>query len=192
MATTPDDVLDFWFGRPGSADYGTSRKIWFEKNDDFDAEIQGRFGEAVENALLGGFADWETTPADCLALIILLDQFPRNLYRGTAQAFAGDARALELAARAVDAGFDEALLPVQRIFLYLPFEHSEDMADQDRSVTLLTAVSAQTGNPDWEAYAIAHRDIIARFGRFPHRNAALGRKTTSEEAEFLKQPNSGF
>ena len=192
MATTPDDVLDFWFGRPGSADYGTSRKIWFEKNDDFDAEIQGRFGEAVENALLGGFTDWETTPADCLALIILLDQFPRNLYRGTAQAFAGDARALELANTAMDAGFDEALLPVQRIFLYLPFEHSETMADQARSVELLTAVSAQTGNPDWEAYAIADRDIIARFGRFPHRNTALGRKTTPEEAEFLKQPNSGF
>ncbi|KZD06412.1 DUF924 family protein [Oceanibaculum pacificum] len=192
MSVQPSDVLDFWFGAPDSPEYGENRKVWFEKSDAFDAEIRARFGGAVERAIEGGFAEWQDTPLACLALIVLLDQFPRNLYRGQAKAFAGDPRALALAAQAVERGFDKQLLPVQRVFLYLPFEHSEDRANQERSVALFTPVSAETGYPGWVDYAVAHRDIVARFGRFPHRNAALGRDTTAEEAAFLTEPNSSF
>ena len=189
---TSRDILDFWFGKPDAPSHGERRQIWFEKNEDFDQEIRERFLPAVEAALAGGLSTWEAEPESCLALILLLDQFPRNLFRGTARAFDGDMRALELARKALAEGYDRTLQPLQRLFVYLPFEHSEDLADQDRSVALLEKLSQETGDPGWHHYAVLHRDIIVRFGRFPHRNMALGREMTEEEKTFLTEPNSSF
>ncbi|MEM9715652.1 MAG: DUF924 family protein [Pseudomonadota bacterium] len=176
------DVLDFWFVE-------TTKEQRFKKDPDFDALIKKRFGDDVAHALEGGFPDWEDTPQGRLALIILLDQFTRNIYRNNPKTFAGDDRALALSQRAVADGDMVAMEEVfHRIFTLMPMMHSEDLAVQDASIPLFeTHTDANTLK-----YAIAHRDIIARFGRFPHRNAVLGRESTSEEAEFLTQPGSSF
>ena len=179
-------VLDFWFGKPGSTEFGKTRDVWFKKNTAFDAEIVSRFGAMQSAADAGRYDAWQATPKGSLALIILLDQFPRNIHRGTAASFAGDAHARRVASNALAHGFDRGVLPVQRTFVYLPFEHSEDIADQRLSLKLFGRLGT---NKD---YARRHYDIIARFGRFPHRNTILGRKSTSEETDFLKQPGSGF
>jgi uncharacterized protein (DUF924 family) len=173
----PDAVLDFWFQR--------ERKAWFAKDAGFDAEIRSRFLPLYELAAGGGLAEWREEPRSCLALVIVLDQFPRNMFRGTARAFAADAAALEAARTLVDRGWDKSLSPDERTFAYLPFEHSEDLRDQERSLRLFE------GNENLE-WARRHYEVIRRFGRFPHRNAALGRASTPEEIEFLKQPGSGF
>jgi uncharacterized protein (DUF924 family) len=193
------DVLDFWFGAKDSELYGTIRPEWFKKDDAFDAQIRERFGALIERALVGGghasanaLRDW-TAPEAVLARIVLLDQFTRNAFRNTARSFAGDRQSLPLARAMVALKTDRALTPVQRVFAYLPFEHSEDMADQDESVRLYTDLVAQA--PELHSnldYAHRHRVIVERFGRFPHRNAILGRPSTPEELEFLKQPGSGF
>jgi uncharacterized protein (DUF924 family) len=175
------DVLRFWF----RGDERDPR--WFRKDDAFDLEIRERFLPVYEQAARGGLAAWRESPAACLALVIVLDQFPRNMFRGTAQAFAADALAREAARTIVAQGWDRAMSPAQRLFAYLPFEHSEDLADQDLSCELMKGFDAEQVR-----YAERHRDIIRRFGRFPHRNAALGRASTAEEIEFLKQPGSGF
>ena len=190
MNATQDDgttkrVLEFWFGAEPSLE---PRKIWFKPTPEFDTEISEGFLADYERAAGGEMADLMADVEGCLALTILLDQFPRNMFRGTARAFAADALALDAARHAVDHGFDLKLHPVQALFQYLPFEHSEDLEDQNRSVAVFEAL----GNAEWIDYAIRHRDIIARFGRFPHRNAALGRTSTPEEVEFLKEPNSSF
>jgi uncharacterized protein (DUF924 family) len=194
-ADTLTNVVDFWFGRPGDTEYGLPRKAWFEKDAAFDAEIRETFGDLVENAL----ADPAPVPDGSMALlghIIVLDQFTRNIYRGTARAFAGDDRALQLAIDATGRGADRQLLPVQRAFVYLPFEHSESMAMQDRSVALFRALVESHPDLPWLAgyldYAEKHHAVIARFGRFPHRNAPLGRASTPEETAFLSQPGSAF
>jgi uncharacterized protein (DUF924 family) len=140
----------------------------------------------------GGHRDWLQTPRACLARIIVLDQFPRHIHRGAAAAFSSDALALEAAKHLVSSGWDRDLLPVERMFAYLPFQHSESLADQERSCALCKPLEGFPETPTVYRYAAAHRDIIARFGRFPHRNAALGRANTPEEAEFLKQPGSSF
>lgn len=188
-----DDVLAFWFGAPDAADYGQARAAWFRKDDAFDAQIRARFLAEVEAAIAGQRGDWAACPQGALALFILLDQFPRNLFRNTARAFAGDAAALALAGHVVEQGWDCELLPVQRVFVYLPFEHSESLTDQDRSIALFAALAAEhtetAANLD---YAHRHRDVIVRFGRFPHRNAALGRASTAAETDYLAQPGSGF
>jgi uncharacterized protein (DUF924 family) len=186
---TPDDVLDFWFDRSKPLDF---RPCWFEKSDAFDREIATRFSGAVESALAEGHADWAETPDGALALVILLDQFPRNLFRNQAKAFAGDARARIVARQAVDRGFDIALPPVMRLFFYMPFEHSEALADQDLAHLLFSALDMQLPGHNLADWADKHRVIIARFGRFPHRNAALGRQSSPDEIEFLKQPGSSF
>jgi uncharacterized protein (DUF924 family) len=186
---TPDDVLDFWFDRSQPLDF---RPCWFKKSDVFDAEIAARFGAAVESALAEGHADWAATPDGALALVILLDQFPRNLFRNQAKAFAGDARARIVARQAVDRGFDIALPPVMRLFFYMPFEHSEALADQELAHLLFSALDKDLPGQNLADWADKHRVIIARFGRFPHRNAALGRQSSPEEIEFLKQPGSSF
>ena len=189
----PADILAFWFGRPGEPGYGEPRGVWFRKDAAFDDEIRRRFLPAVEAALAGQLAHWAATPDGLLALLIMLDQFPRNLFRGTAQAFAGDAQARQLAAVAIDQGWDAPLAAVEKLFVYLPFEHSESLADQVRSMALFTALATgHAGNDGFLDYARRHHEIIARFGRFPHRNAALGRPSTPAEVEFLAQPGSSF
>ena len=184
------EVLLFWFGAP--PDHGKRHQRWFEKDPAFDAATRERFLPLFEQLAAGGGRDWLTSPPDCLARIVMLDQFPRNMFRGSARAFAGDALALETARYAIEHSYDRAMLPVERMFAYLPFEHSESLDDQLRACELTAALSAFPETADAHRYAAAHRDIIRRFGRFPHRNAALGRETTPEETEFLKQPGSGF
>lgn len=182
------EVLAFWFGEPPLA----ARAEWFRKDPDFDEAIRQRFGALVDAALAGTLPPPQgANPA--LARLIVLDQFPRNLFRGQARAFAGDAQALALALALIDRGEDRALQPLQRWFVYLPLEHAEDAALQDRSVTLFAALAAQA--PDMAGaldYAERHREVIHRFGRFPHRNAALGRTSSAEELAWLALPGSGF
>jgi uncharacterized protein (DUF924 family) len=185
-------ILEFWFGNPSDRDYGKSRQVWFAKDSEFDRQLQTQFLTDCELAAAGKLDSWKDSPASCLALIILLDQFPRNIFRSTPQAFATDDRALEIAKYAIDRGYDRQLLPVQRWFVYLPLEHSENLKDQNHCVLLFQQLK---DDPDSEiaiVSAINHREIIDRFGRFPHRNQILGRQTTQKEAEFLQQPGSSF
>jgi uncharacterized protein (DUF924 family) len=193
----PADVLDFWFGAPPLA----PRPEWFRKSEAFDARVRERFAPLVEQALAGDLpAPWHATPAGRLAQIILLDQFTRNLFRGSARAFAGDERALALATAMVGSGEHATLHPLQRWFVYLPFEHAEQLALQDQSVRLFgeLAAGAAEGSElaaslhDALDYAHRHRDVIQRFGRYPHRNAALGRQSSPQEQAWLQQPGSGF
>ena len=172
------DVVGFW------RDAGPEK--WFAKDDAFDAAIRARFGEATRAALAGGSDHWRGEAEGALALALLLDQFPRNLFRGSALAFSGDARAREIAREALARGFDLAPEPALRVFPHLPFMHSEELADQD----LMVALARWRHDENTLRFAIIHRDIIARFGRFPHRNAALGRATTQEEAAFLARPDA--
>ena len=186
-------VLDFWFGRPGDAHHLQPRDEWFRKDEAFDAAIGARFGTLIGEALRGGLAHWAAQPLGALATIIVLDQFTRNSARGTAGMFAGDARALAAAQALVASGADRTLAGVQRQFVYLPFEHAEDLTMQRESMRLFAQLGrdepALAGLLEW---AHKHAVIIERFGRFPHRNEALGRASTPEEVEFLKQPGSGF
>ena len=186
------EIVDFWFGRPASPQRGRHRPEWFRKNADFDADIRLRFMGEHEAALAGMRGKWEATPHAALALVILLDQFSRNIYRDSPRSFAADPAALGVARRMLEQGFDRLLRPIERCFVYLPFEHSEDLAVQRRSLALFESLrfsSDCAGNID---FAYRHYEIIARFGRFPHRNAVLGRSSTPEEIEFLRQPGSGF
>lgn len=191
-----DGILDFWFA--DAVETGQPQKHWFTKDDAFDARIRERFGDDVEAALRGERDGWAATPRGRLALLILLDQFTRNIFRGTARAFAGDAQALALALEGLERGDDRALAPLQRVFCYLPLEHAEDPAMQVRAVALFTqlrdsvpAVRRDTFEGFLD-YARQHRDVIDRFGRFPHRNAVLGRTNRPEENDYLAQPGAGF
>jgi uncharacterized protein (DUF924 family) len=179
-----EEVLQFWFGH--------ERKAWFEKNAAFDDEIRQRFVPVYELAAAGKLGSWMHTPAGCLALIVLLDQFPRNMFRGSAKAFAADHLARATARVILDNGWDKAMTPDERMFAYLPFEHSESLADQESCLALMQEISLFPEMADLPKWAEAHLVIVRRFGRFPHRNAALGRASTPEEIEFLKQPGSGF
>jgi uncharacterized protein (DUF924 family) len=192
MAATPVDVLDYWFGKPGSEEFGLTRTFWFMKSRSTDDEIRTRFGREVEAAVRGERDDWARAPRGALALILLLDQFTRNIFRDTPLAFAGDARALRAAKALVETGEDGRLMPVERWFVYMPFEHSESMADQCESLRLLAALSSEMNDPAPLVWAQKHYDVVARFGRYPHRNAILGRASTPEEIEFLLQPGSRF
>ena len=185
-------ILAFWFGSPQDSDYGKPRKVWFQKNSEFDEQIRSHFLADYELAAQGKLNHWKASSESCLALILLLDQFPRNLFRGETKAFATDTQALELAKYAVSQGFDRQLLPVQRWFIYLPFEHSENLADQEKSVELTHKLSDDPDSKSSIDYAIRHREVIKKFGRFPHRNSILRRESTPEEQEFLKQPGSSF
>ncbi len=160
-------------------------KNWFARNKAFDAEIRTRFEGVHLAAARGEFADWAGTVEGALALLLLLDQFPRNLYRGSAHAFATDAMARAVAAAAVTRDFHQQVEPLLRPFFFLPFEHSEAIADQDCAVVLFEAHARESGDEDSLKWAYLHRDIIDRFGRFPHRNAVMGRETTTQEQAFL-------
>ena len=171
---TARDVVDFW------RNAGPDR--WFAKNDAFDAEFGGRFLAAHKAAAHGDLDHWTNEPEGALALMVLLDQFPRNTWRGNARMLATDAKALAVARKAIEAGFDLKVDEALRRFFYLPFMHSESLADQERSVELNAALDANT-----QRFAVLHRDIIARFGRFPHRNKLLGRTSSAEEQRFLDE-----
>ncbi len=186
------EVLAFWFGEPGSAGHGEARPAWFRKDPAFDAAIRERFLALHARAALGECDRWRDEPGPLLALIVVLDQFSRNLYRDDPRAFSQDAQALACAQLMLDRRWDEERLPVERQFAYLPFEHAEDLAMQDRSVALFTALEAFPETKGLAEWAERHRAIVRRFGRFPHRNAALGRSSTPAEAAFLKEPGSGF
>ena len=177
-----EEVLDYWFA-PGMA------ARWYVKDPAFDAEVRARLLPLYGRAAAGELAAWRVSARGCLALVILLDQVPRNVFRGEPRGFATDAQALAVTKQALDRGLDRQLTQVERVFLYLPLEHCESLADQELCVTLIGALDE---NPEWRDHAVRHRDIVARFGRFPHRNTALGRETTLEEAAFLKLPDSSF
>ncbi len=184
------EILDFWFG--SGTQRGKARLEWFRKDEKFDAEIRRRFAALHASAALGEREAWRAQPRSMLALVIVLDQFSRNLYRGDARAFSQDAHALACSREALARGDAATLLPVERQFLYLPFEHSEVPADQDRAVDLMGSLDAFDETRGLVEWADRHRAVIRRFGRFPHRNAALGRASTPEEAAFLKEPGSSF
>ena len=188
MTSLAPDVLRFWFGE--GTDHGKAHQRWFVKDAAFDAEVRKRFADLHER--LTHNREWLDERRSCLARIIVLDQFSRNMFRGTPRAFATDALALDAARDAVARGFDRAMLPVERLFVYLPFEHSETLADQEKSCELIQPLDAFAETNDVYRYALLHRDIIQRFGRFPHRNAILARISTPEEIEFLKAPGSSF
>lgn len=189
----PHDVLDFWFGEPGSAEYGHVRKMWFHKDEAFDALLRERFGALLDAACAGELDAWAATPEGALALVIVLDQFSRNCHRGTPRAFAADERALAIARELVTSGADRALpTPQHRVFAYLPFEHAESMDMQRESLRLFGELKAEPDCEGYYDYAVRHADVIEKFGRFPHRNAQLGRASSEAELAFLREPGSSF
>jgi uncharacterized protein (DUF924 family) len=186
------EVLDFWFGREDEPGYGEFRDEWFRKDPEFDAEVTARFGELYERAAAGDLDSWRDDARSCLALVIVLDQFPRNMFRGDGRTHATDDKALEASKYAVEHALDRELPAFQRMFLYMPFMHSENVDDQRRSVELFGRLAEEPGAPEVTSYAVGHMEIVEQFGRFPHRNEILGRQTTPEEAEFLKTEGSSF
>lgn len=188
------DVLDFWFLPETDAGYGKARQQWFRKDDAFDDAIRQRFGHLIDIALAGGLREWDALgPQGTLARLLVLDQFTRNAHREQPKSFAGDALALAAAESLVDGGLDQQLTPLQRWFAYMPFEHAEDARMQERAIVLFTALAKTDATfNDALDYALRHRGVIARFGRFPHRNIILGRASTPDEMAFLQQPGSSF
>lgn len=201
-ATLPDQVLTQWFGsaRPGNAQALQYKSRWFTKSPAFDEELRERFGVAVEAALGGALQHWSAQgPWQHLALVVLLDQFTRNIFRNTPKSFAGDPQALTLALQAMQSGADQQLPEVVRVFMYLPLEHAEDPAMQQRCVAAFDAMHQAAEEAELREYlagsldyAHRHQVVIEQFCRFPHRNAILGRASTAEEAAYLAQPGSGF
>lgn len=195
-----NDILEFWFGAPVSPTGLDPKKqrIWFSKDPKVDREIATRFGGHLERASREALPDALDSPRAYLAMIVLLDQFSRNIHRGDARAFATDAKALTLSLDGYTRGMDRWLTPTQRVFFYLPLEHAEDADMQSRSVHLFRTLAEEVDPSDRSIfssfldYAERHRDIILRFGRFPHRNAILGRSSSAEEIAFLETPGSGF
>jgi uncharacterized protein (DUF924 family) len=186
------DVLELWFGALGSPEFGRDRRQWFEKSDAFDGLIRERFLATHEAAAAGRLDSWAERPLAALALVVTLDQFPRNMFRGTPRAFATDAKALAVARGIVSRGFDAAYVSVQRWFAYLPFEHAEDLTAQTESLALFDRLRDDPASAGTFGYAMRHYAVIERFGRFPHRNAILGRASTPEELAFLATPGSSF
>lgn len=184
-------LLDFWFGPESDPDRERHREIWFNSTEEFDAALRREFLADYEEAAAGELASWEASPEGALALVLLLDQLPRNIFRGTPHAYAADAAAVAAADRALERGFDRLFPAVWRLFFYMPFHHSEDLANQRRSVTLVNSLPR---NPDRSGglrrYGMSYLEVIERFGRFPHRNEILGRPSTPEEIAFLVQCNS--
>ncbi|MHA6205058.1 DUF924 family protein [Dyella soli] len=191
MSTKPKDVLDFWFA-------ASSEPLWFARDEAFDAAVRERFGAALDAASRGELDGWCDTPEGWLALLIVLDQFSRNIHRNDPRTWAADAQAQALALAGITRGDHLRLTPMQRTFAYLPLEHAEDLSLQQRCVDLFEQLlAAQPPGPrapfeDYASYARRHRDVIRRFGRFPHRNAVLGRANTPAEDDYLAQPGSGF
>jgi uncharacterized protein (DUF924 family) len=185
-------LLDFWFGPEGDPGRDQRRQIWFKSTEEFDSAVRDNFLADHAAAAAGGLRDWEDAALSALARILLLDRVPRNVFRGSPRAYASDALARAAAERALARGFDRAVPPVWRIFFYLPFEHSEALADQERGLALFAALPRDPDRPEALGEVRRHHEIIARFGRFPHRNAILGRASTPEEIAFLAEPHSSF
>ena len=187
-------VLDFWFGEPASSRFGQAWDSWFSGDDAFDAQLRERFGATLASARRGEYDAWQSTPLGTLALIVVLDQFSRNIHRGTSDAFAGDARAVDAARNMVATRADRTLpTPHHRAFAYLPFEHDESRESQETSVRLFNELADESKEAaGYLGYARQHAVIIERFGRFPHRNAVLGRESSDEERAFLREPGSSF
>jgi uncharacterized protein (DUF924 family) len=200
MVDLPENVLAFWFGPPGSAAEvaGQKSKLWFGKSPENDLAVIDHFSATLLAATAGQLDHWTSTPRGRLALIIVLDQFPHHIYRDQPQAFATDPQALTQSLAALTVGEDRQLAPIERVFLYLPLEHAESLDLQDRAVSLYGKLAHEAATDEralfdnFLDYARRHRDVVARFGRFPHRNAILGRASTPDELEFLKQPGSRF
>jgi uncharacterized protein (DUF924 family) len=200
MIATPEAVLDFWFGAGGSATEVAARQrpLWFAKSAANDQIVTERFAETLVAAGKGELDNWAASPRGRLALIVVLDQFPHHVHRGHGQSFAYDARSLALALEMIERGEDARVTPIERVFVYLPLEHAESIEMQDRSVALYEKLVNEAAADERQLfegfldYARKHRDVVARFGRFPHRNELLGRPSTLEEIEFLKQPGSRF
>ena len=196
LATVPGEaatVLRFWFGDERETAYPRFRDEWFQKRGEFDTAIREHFMTIHQRGSWGELEHWRTTLLGALAYVILFDQFSRNMFRDSAAAFAFDTMALAAAHSAVASGFDAHLAPAMRMFFYLPFEHSENLVDQERSVILFQRLAEEEpGLTDVLEYAKRHHDVIMRFGRFPHRNRLLGRLSTPEEAAFLRQSGSSF
>ena len=184
----PDDVLEFWFGDEG---YGEFREEWFRKDAAFDEEIRDRFLGLYEEAAASEYDGWREDARGAVALVVLLDQFPRNMFRNDPRTYEADGKAREAARYAVERALDRELRPLERWFLYMPFMHSEGLEDQRLALDLFRRLG-KVGEADPVPYAQGHMEIVERFGRFPHRNAILGRETTVEEAEFLQGPGSSF
>lgn len=190
-------VLEFWFGK-SAADYATQKPKWFKQDDSYDEEIREKFGKDLEQAIEGQLDSWAGDPKSLLALIILFDQFSRNLYRGSGKAFAQDEKSAALVQLGVEKGFDKEFDLYQKWFFYMPLMHSEKLESQDLAIKKyeeLVATAPENEKSTFEGvldYSHRHRDIIVRFGRFPHRNERVGRESTPEEIEFLKQPGSSF
>ncbi|HKU39456.1 MAG TPA: DUF924 family protein [Polyangiales bacterium] len=200
VTVAPEDVLWFWLGDldgDGLAEQALVQR-WWRKDAELDLDVRSKFEATWQAIMAGDREDWLPEPHGCLAYVIVLDQFSRNMFRGSAQAFAGDERALRVAADGVEAGLDRRLHGHERVFLYMPFMHSESLAMQDRAIELFSALTESARGRAKDAFAgnlefaRQHRDIVARFGRFPHRNAILGRESTPEEEAFLKLPGSSF
>lgn len=185
-------VLDFWFGAAGTPEHGKRRAEWFKKSAKFDGLVRERFLAVYENLAAAGPEAWSASPREMLAKIIVLDQFPRNMFRDTPRAFATDGAALEAAEELLRRQWDVQLEPIERWFAYLPFEHAEDLATQRRSLELFGALAADPAWADLLDWAQKHFAVVEHFGRFPHRNAILGRPSTPEEEAFLRQPGSSF
>lgn len=183
MKSAKENILDFWFVQ-------TQPQQWFQVNEEFDQSVKKQFEESYQLAADGVYEDWKNDADGALALVILLDQMPRNMYRGTPKAFATDGKALVVSKYAISKGLDQVLSASKRRFLYLPFEHSENLNDQRRCVELFEAM--KDDDPLAYEYAVKHFDVIEKYDRFPHRNKILGRENTAEEEEYLSQPGAGF
>ena len=200
MSRNADGILGFWFGaQEDDADVAkTQQSLWWSKNPDVDREISDTYKATLEDACRGNLADWENTARGMLGLIILVDQFSRNIYRDDARSFSNDYQALDWCRQLLARRLDMELRPIERVFAYLPLEHSEDLADQDQCVALFTALGEQVPDRHQEVFsgyldfAHAHRKIVRQFGRYPHRNEILSRESTAAEKTFLTQPGSSF
>jgi len=200
MTIQPEHILDFWFGPVGTTPsiVARQRKLWFGKSAANDQAVTDQFANTLVTATAGQLDHWANTPRGRLALLVVFDQFPHHIHRDQPQAFATDPQALALSLEALKAGEDAQLAPIERVFLYLPLEHAESNGMQDRSVSLYEKLAHESTTDeralfeDFLNHARRHRDVVARFGRFPHRNAILGRPSSDDELEFLKQPGSRF
>lgn len=200
IAETPDTIRDFWFGwEADDAEVARTKSgLWWSKNEATDLVLRKRFASLVAAAGCGAIDQWSASPGGLLALILITDQIPRNIFRGSPRAFAFDRRARAWCKAGLDAGFDMKLRLIERVFFYMPLEHSENLQDQEASVRAFQDLKGEAQPKHLElfetylGFAMRHREVVARFGRFPHRNTVLGRRSTPEEVEFLRQPNSSF